>query len=154
MPQKNTSDPNEELLKPQQLTALEALLAGGTVSEAAEAARVSRETLHRWKRDDWAFQAALNRAQRDLMQAIRGRLLAAAKTAASNVSSAVEDGDLKASLTLLKGLGALSGRIRAIGSDDPEVIEEEAFIVAETGKLMRKLRTPISARDVGGGITT
>ena len=154
MPQKTTSVPNEERLKPQQLSALESLLAGCTVSEAAEGAGCSRESVHRWKRDDWAFQAALNRAQRELMQAIRGRLLAAARTAATNVGSAIENGDLKTSLTLLKGLGALSGRVRAIGSDDPDVVREEAYIAKETGKLMRKLRTPISARDVGGGITT
>ena len=141
MPRNATGDPEIERLR--QLPALESLLAGCSVLEAAEAAGVSRETVHRWKREDWAFQAALNRAQRDIQEAIRGRLLAAAKTAATNVGSAIEDGDLQSSITLLKGLGSLSGHPPPlIGSDDAEVIREEAFIAEETGKLMRKLRAP------------
>jgi len=76
------------------------------------------------------------------MQAIRGRLLAAARTAATNVGTAIDDGDLQSSLTLLKGLGSLSGQLPPIGSDDAEVIREEAFIAEETGKLIRKLRAP------------
>ena len=140
MPRNATGDPEIERLR--QLPALESLLAGCSVLEAAEAAGVSRETVHRWKREDWAFQAALNRGQRDIQEAIRGRLLAAAGTATTNVAGAIEDGDLRSSITLLKGLGSLSGQLPPIGSDDPEVVREEAYIAEKTEKLMRKLCAP------------
>ena len=54
---------------------LEALTAGATVTAAAAAARVDRVTVHRWLRDDFAFQAAFNRARRDLRSAAEARLL-------------------------------------------------------------------------------
>ena len=43
---------------------VEQLAVGATVVSAAEAAGISRETVHRWNREDWAFQAAVNRARR------------------------------------------------------------------------------------------
>ena len=61
MPQNAT--PQAEL-SPQQVLAIEQLAVGATVVSAAEAAGISRETVHRWNREDWAFQAAVNRARR------------------------------------------------------------------------------------------
>jgi transposase-like protein len=45
-------------LSPCQLAALEALLAGKTVTDAAAAAGVDRSTLHAWLKTDFPFQAA------------------------------------------------------------------------------------------------
>ena len=48
--QQNAS-PSEPALEPKQVRALERLLAGSTVAQAAEAAGVDRSTVHRWLRD-------------------------------------------------------------------------------------------------------
>ena len=47
-------------LSPSQLVAVEQLAVGATVIRAAEAAGVGRETVHRWSRENLAFQAAVN----------------------------------------------------------------------------------------------
>jgi len=126
-------------LSPQQLLAVEHLAIGATVTRAAEAAGVSRETVHRWTRDDFTFQAALNRARRELQDAIERRLLAVAEKAMANVADAVEDGNLNVSVTLLKGLGVLSGTPTRPGSDDPQDLAEQARFSAEMRRTSRLL---------------
>ena len=43
-------------LTPQQLTAIERLLLGATITEAAQAALVSRQTVSEWRNHHWPFQ--------------------------------------------------------------------------------------------------
>jgi len=45
-------------LSPQQRLAVEALIAGSTLTEAADAAGVTRQTVRRWRSEIPAFQAA------------------------------------------------------------------------------------------------
>jgi len=127
-------------LTPQQALAVEQLVLGATVVNAATAAGVSRETVHRWSREDWAFQAAVNRARHELQDAMERRLLALADRAMANVAEAVESGNLKASLTVLKGLGVLSGVQPGLCSDDPALLAEEAELRALADKSNRRLR--------------
>lgn len=125
----------------EQVIAIEQLAAGSTVVRAAQIAGVSRETIHRWCRDDWEFQAALNRARRDLQEAVHRRLLAAAERAAANVAEAVEGGNLSASLALLKSLGSMGITSRDLGSDDPEILAEEAELREREAKTARVWRS-------------
>ena len=60
-------------------------------------------------REDWTFQAAVNRTRRELQESVERRLLAVAEKAVSNVENAVDEGNLNASLTVLRGVGVLSG---------------------------------------------
>ena len=113
-------------LNAQQLRAVQHLVAGDTVTRTADAAGVARETVHRWCREDWGFQAAVNAARRDLRDAVERRLVAVAEKAVRNVGEAVERGDLRASIAVLKGLGALGGTLPGIGSDDPQILAGEA----------------------------
>jgi hypothetical protein len=136
MPQKTT--PTVEL-SPRQLVAVEQLSIGATVICAAGVAGVSRETVHRWCRENFAFQAALNRARQDLQDAVERRLLAVAEMAMANVAEAVEDGNLNVSVTLLKGLGVLGGTSPRPGSDDPDVLAEQAKFAEEIRKTSRLL---------------
>ena len=62
MPQNTTP----EKLTAQQERVLERLLTGETVTAAAEAEGVDRSTVHRWRREDLAFQAAYNQRRREL----------------------------------------------------------------------------------------
>ena len=64
-----------ESLTPQQLQAVELLLSGRTVVATAGSLGVSRETVHRWQREDWRFIATMNTGKRELHDAVRARLM-------------------------------------------------------------------------------
>ena len=108
--------PNETLSAVQEL-ALVALLAGKNATEAAQAAGVDRTTLWRWQ-SDFTFQAAHNRGRRELSAAMTARLSALAEKAAGTVEGAIDKGDAKTALAVIRGLGFLSGGPETIGSED------------------------------------
>ena len=99
-------------LSPAQEMALAALLAGQKVTDAAMAAGVHRATIHHWLKDSDrpAFRRALDRGRRELRRAARARLLALANKATDCLEVAFTEGDGKAALALLKGLGLLRGQ--------------------------------------------
>ena len=108
-------------LLPPQIAALEALLAGANVTDAAAAAGVDRSTLHNWLRKHFAFQAALNAGRKDLRQAIAHRLERLANDATECVGKAVREGDVKAALEIVKRMDVLA--LRYLGSDDAAELE-------------------------------
>jgi hypothetical protein len=112
-------------LTPKQMLAAGALTAGQTITDAAQAAGVDRSTVHRWLREDFNFQAALNAARRDLLAEIENRLLRLAHDAADAVGQAIEAGDVSAAIALLRGIGALSGKRPEIGLENPEELRQE-----------------------------
>ena len=63
---------------------------------------------------------AVNRGKRELHDAARARLLSVWGKAAENLASAIDEGDLKASVLLLKGLGGLSGAVQHLASLMPD----------------------------------
>ena len=73
-------------------------------------------------------QAALNRGRQELVEAVRDRLLSSAAKAAENVSQSIQEGDVVASLKLLQSLGAMSGKVLQIPTDNPDVLREESEI--------------------------
>ncbi len=113
-----------EMLTANQEQALAALLTGSSVTDAAAAAAVDRTTVHRWLKDDVQFRAAHNRGRRELCQATEGRLLTLATKAMKCVETALDSGDGKVALALLKDLGLLPGVLPSIGSDDPAILAE------------------------------
>lgn len=98
------------------------------MTDAAATAEVDRTTVHRWLKEDFAFQAALNRSRRDLREALQARLLGLAEKAAECVERSLAAGDSKAALALLKGLGLLPGELAKIGSDDPADLADKARV--------------------------
>ena len=125
MSQNGTSSSAPRELAPKQAKALEHLLAATSVTDAAKGAGIGRSTLHRWLREDPAFQAAYNGARRDLQREVEIRLLVAATHAAQTVCRAARAGNVQASLALLKGIGALAGEPYAIGPDCADEVEAE-----------------------------
>lgn len=118
----------DESLPPEQVSALEALLRGERVTDAAHTAGVSPRTVHRWLKDDFAFQAAFNRERHALTQAMQQRLAVLATTALETVEGAVKAGDVKAALAVLKAAGVLGGGAATIGSADPDVLRQERMM--------------------------
>lgn len=115
----------QALSRPQEV-ALEGLLAGMTVTDAAAAAEVSRSSIYRWRNEDYAFQAEWNRLRGEAREALQGRLASLSIKAVEVVEGAVDSGDLKAAMAILKGIGALSGLEEKLGSADPDVLRRQA----------------------------
>ncbi len=94
-------DPLRELNSAQEL-ALEALLAGKTQVEAADAAGVTRETVNRWSKRHPGFIAA-SRQRRQARTAAAEEVAANLdRQAIKVVSDAVSEGDTKAAIAWLR----------------------------------------------------
>ncbi len=137
MPHNATEKEEKEALTPQQVTALEQLLSGGTVTAAAGAAQIDRSTLHRWLKEDYVFQARLNQLKRELVEAVEARLLTIVQKATQAVENAVDEGNLVASLAVLKGMGALSGMPARPGPEDPAVLRDNTELAREEAELVK-----------------
>ncbi len=126
-----------ESLTPAQEIAIAGLLAGKSVTDTATDAGVDRATVHRWQKRDYTFQAALNAARRELRQTAYGRLERLAEKAVGCIEQAIDHGDVKAALEIVKGMGILAPS--AIGSDDAADLAEEADFRAPGGESRRSL---------------
>jgi len=101
-----------------QAAALDLLLAGKTVTDAAATVGVARETVSRWRNNDPAFQAAYNAALQSAYDASQARLLEARNKALDRLADLVDSTDpaiaLKAAGALLRvGVERPKGRVDA-----------------------------------------
>lgn len=120
----NATSAASSTLSPSQERALVALLAGQSVTEAAKAAKVTRQTVHRWMRSP-DFLAALNAGRNDLRLELESKLENIASRAIGNVERSVREGDTRVSIALLKGLGLLGGRAPVVGTESAAEIRAD-----------------------------
>ncbi len=140
MSRSDTEKAKAPQLSARQVRVVTSLMAGETVVAAAKSAGVSRETVHRWWREDFEFQATYNRGRRELLETIQCRLLALADQATETVKKAVEQGDTKTALVVLKGLGMLPDILIRIGAEDPHVLRDDAEIAKKEAQQARRDR--------------
>ena len=88
-------------------SALEQLVGGKSVAESAQLAGVSRATLYRWLKNDPEFRAAYNQWHDEMEESCRSKLLMLTDLATGALRSALEKGDAKAAVQLLKGMGLI-----------------------------------------------
>jgi hypothetical protein len=93
-----------------QLNALAALLGGDSITDAATAAGVQRQTVHEWLRSE-TFAITLNKAKRELWDAQQGALRALGDKAIGVLDDALDSEDgalsLKAAQIVLRSITAL-----------------------------------------------
>ena len=112
-------------LEPVQTVVLEGLLAGKSITEAAQRAGVNRTTVHRWLRQDYRFQAEMNGARLALRDAALTRIDALAEQALEVLQHSLTTGaDARIAIEILKGAGLLGGD-RCIKSTNAELLERE-----------------------------
>ncbi len=110
---------------PNQARVVVSLIGGATVTKAAQEAGISRRTVNNWNRTDAKFIAAHNQARIELFEAARARLLTLVEAAFGVVGQAIEAGDVRTALVILRGAGLLSGQVEPAGPTDEEEAELE-----------------------------
>jgi AcrR family transcriptional regulator len=128
-----------------QQNAMELLVMGKSIAETARSAGVSRTTIYHWLRNDPVFQAAYNQWHDQLEESCRSRLMTLTDKATDAVEKALESGDARAALQLLKGMGMI--RPKAIGPTDAEEAKKRMEI--ERRKRASRLMFDEMEADVG-----
>jgi hypothetical protein len=120
-PSKTPQKPTFRPLSIAQKNAIDRLITGATDAEVAAAVGVDRSTVWQWRHAHPLFQAELERARAEVYRAPQERLRSCLMKAVSNLTAAVENGELRASIELLKAVGMYGdGIMNAIGEQDPE----------------------------------
>jgi hypothetical protein len=123
MTTKHVKAPPIKPLTIEQENAIDLLILGQSDRDVAATVGVDRTTVWSWRAHHPLFGAELNRRRADLFRAAQHRLLALVAKAIDNVAAAVEAGDAKMSIELLKAVGVYGAPVPA-GEEDPEVILE------------------------------
>lgn len=105
---------NTTKLDPKQLKVRDALLMGRSITQAASDAGVHRSTVHRML-DDAEFVASLNTRRSELRSAGDSRLEHLQSKALDALEAALDDGNARIALAVLKGMGLLDGEKTYIG---------------------------------------
>jgi hypothetical protein len=122
-PYKTSQLPACKPLSPEQENAIDLLILGKPDREVAELAGVARETVWHWRHEHPVFMAALERRRAEVWRQPQERLRSLLSKAVDNLGHAVESGDLKASIELLKAVGMYGdGTMNAIHEQDPEIL--------------------------------
>jgi hypothetical protein len=112
---------NATPLSASQETAMQALLSGEQITAAAKTAKVNRSTLHRWLKEP-EFLAVLNACRSELREAQQHRLARLASSAIEVIEQALEEGDARTALAVLRGIGLLDGQAPHTGPTNADRI--------------------------------
>ena len=110
-----------------QLIAIERLLAGDSIADVAEAARVNRRTLSRWLLDD-EFRTALQAAQVEAVAQASRRLAGALDRSAEIVIDIAERGNTSTRLRAALAIPGMYVQLREVGDVNDRLAEIEARI--------------------------
>lgn len=103
--------PPEEMdslaVSPRQRLALEVFCKGGTIGDAARAANVSRQTLHRWRAKYPHFAMAMSSWSSACLVMAESQLEELASRAVGALAIAIDKGDARSAMAVLRSLGIL-----------------------------------------------
>lgn len=115
-----------QMLSVQQSKALTMLIAGTSVTEAADTLKIDRRTLQRWRKNPH-FQAEFNRQRLELQESSQLRLHAMTHKAIDVMGKALNEGNLRAAIELLKivGIGNVAAK-RDTETDPEQIVRRQA----------------------------
>jgi hypothetical protein len=127
-PNKGQQKPTFKPLSIEQQNAIDLLILGKSDKEVAEAVGINRTTIWEWRTAHPIFMATLERRRAEVWRQPQERLRSLLSKAVENLGQAVESGDLKISIELLKAVGMYGdGTMNAIGEQDPDkMIRQQA----------------------------
>lgn len=128
--QKQTDQDTYENLTPQQIRAIELLMAGGNVSDVAKELGIARQTVSKWLNQDAHFQAELNTRRYELWNGLTDRLRGLLPKALEVVENELQNSDdarlrMQAALSILK---LASVEMPPTGKTDAAGIERDKFM--------------------------
>jgi Skp family chaperone for outer membrane proteins len=117
---------NAQKLSSKQLMAIDMILMGSNDREVAESIGVGRNTVNKWKNHDEDFQAELNERRRELNEATQNRIRSLTQKALDAIEYALERGDARIALEVLKMAGFAK-------LEEPSIDKEHRIIVTYVG---------------------
>jgi Skp family chaperone for outer membrane proteins len=117
---------NAQKLSSKQLMAIDMILMGSNDREVAESIGVGRNTVNKWKNHDEDFQAELNERRRELNEATQNRIRSLTQKALDAIEYALERGDARIALEVLKMAGFAK-------LEEPPIDKEHRIIVTYVG---------------------
>jgi hypothetical protein len=122
-PDRSRQVPRWKPLSPAQEAAITLYLAGHSDAEVAAAVGVTRQTCNAWRHQHVVFMVELEKRRADLWRASAERLRSGITKAIDNLPGAVDSGDLKASIALLKAVDLYgNGATNPTQALDPETL--------------------------------
>ena len=118
----SSHEDHEDKLSVEQLNAIDILVLGKTDQETAKAVGVARETVNRWKNENPYFAAELNKQRKQLWRANGDRLRALTTKAVDAIETALDGGDSKAAIEVLKAVGIYGAMEAPSGPVDAELV--------------------------------
>jgi hypothetical protein len=136
-----------------QSLAIDCLATGGMTIEAAEAARVTRQTVSKWRNHHAGFQAELNRRRAELNEERQDRIRDIDGQALDVIREAVADGNLTASLEWARMRKLSEVDVDRIGSTNAdEILHAHAAEVRSRPENQDSV-TKMLEESFGGGIS-
>ncbi|MCM1991335.1 helix-turn-helix domain-containing protein [Oceanirhabdus seepicola] len=113
---------SQNKLSVNQLNAIDLLIQGKTDQETADIVGVARETVTRWRNENPYFAAEMNRQRKQIWEGQHERLRGLVSKAVDTLEKAIDEGNVKAAIELLKVVD-FYGNVKApSGEEDPELI--------------------------------
>lgn len=115
------------------------MILGKNDREVAEAIGANRSTITEWRNHNIYFQAELNKRRKEIWEATSDKLRSLSLKAIDTVETAIDQGDAKIALEILKLAGLGKENLGRIGEDDPEEIEYQEEIKEKKKKHEQRL---------------
>ena len=122
----SSQEDHGDKLSVEQLNAIDILVLGKTDQETAKAVGVARETVNRWKNENPYFAAELNKQRKQLWGANGDRLRALTTKAVDAIETALDGGDSKAAIEVLKAVGIYGAMEAPSGPVDADLVIMES----------------------------
>lgn len=112
-----------EALSDAQIMVLKILLDGGTVTDAAKAAGVSRQTASEWKNRNASFIAMLNAGRLDVWSHVEDRLRKLTGSALDLLETEVQNGNVSIARDILRAVPKLD--LQKIGPTSAQLVRND-----------------------------
>ena len=119
---RSSQEPQGCNLSVEQLNAIDILVQGKTDQETALAVGVVRETVTRWRNDNPHFAAELNKQRKLIWGTNQDRLRSLTTKAVDTIGTALDAGDSKAAVEVLKAVGLYGQVTPPSGPVDAELV--------------------------------
>ena len=122
MADKKRQKPTLTTTTPAQELAIDVLASGGTTTDAADAADVTRQTVSKWRNHHPGFKAELNTRRRELNHERADRIRDLDAQALATVAEAIDDGNVGVALAWVKSRKLHAVDVDAIGPTDADAM--------------------------------